>query len=90
LRHSGLLNCFSYPADVPPVSGNRDAAQSAQCGWLACFSYPAEVRPVTGTRNAAYSAQSGWLNRLACAGCRRVAPASATDRAPAAHPLASI
>jgi hypothetical protein len=62
LRHSGLLNCFSYPADVPPVSGNRDAAQSAQCGWLACFSYPAEVRPVTGTRNAAYSAQSGWLN----------------------------
>jgi hypothetical protein len=45
LRHSGLLNCFSYPADVPPVSGNRDAAQSAQCGWLACFSYPADVPP---------------------------------------------
>jgi hypothetical protein len=45
LRHSGLLNCFSYPADVPPVSGNRDAAQSAQCGWLNCFSYPADVPP---------------------------------------------
>ena len=33
--------CFSNPADLPPVIGNRDAVQSAQSGWLNCFSYPA-------------------------------------------------
>ena len=55
-------SCFSYPADVPPGTGTRDAAQSAQSGWLHCFSYPADVPPGTGTRNAAQSAQSGWLH----------------------------
>ena len=25
-------SCFSYPADVPPGTGTRNAAQSAQCG----------------------------------------------------------
>jgi hypothetical protein len=45
LPHSGLLNCFSYPADVPPGTSNRDAVQSAQSGWLNCFSYPADVPP---------------------------------------------
>jgi hypothetical protein len=38
-------SCFSNPADLPPVIGNRDVVQSAQCGWLACFSYPADVPP---------------------------------------------
>ena len=42
--HTGT-SCFSYPADVPPGTGTRDAAQSAQCGWLNCFSYPADVPP---------------------------------------------
>jgi hypothetical protein len=55
-------SCFSNPADLPPVIGNRDAAQSAQSGYLACFSYPAEVPPGTRTRNAAQSAQSGLLS----------------------------
>jgi len=68
--HTGS-SCFSYPADVPPGTGTRNAAQSAQSGYLACFSYPAgsscfsypaDVPPGTGTRNAAQSAQSGWLN----------------------------
>ena len=45
MLHSGLLHCFSYPADVPPVSGNREAVQSAQCGYLHCFSYPTDVPP---------------------------------------------
>jgi hypothetical protein len=49
LLHSGLLNCFSYPDDVPPGTGNRNAAQSAQSGYLACFSYPADMPP--GIRN---------------------------------------
>ena len=47
--------CFSNPADLPPVIGNRDAVQSAQSGWLNCFSYPADVPPGTRTRNAAQS-----------------------------------
>jgi hypothetical protein len=55
-------SCFSNPAGLLPVGGNRDAVQSAQCGYLNCFSYPAEVPPGTRTRNAAQSAQSGWLN----------------------------
>jgi hypothetical protein len=55
-------SCFSNPAGLPPVIGNRDAAQSAQCGWLGCFSYPADVPPGTRTRNAAQSVQSGLLN----------------------------
>ena len=38
-------SCFSNPPDVPPVIGNRDAAQSAQSGWLHCFSYPADAPP---------------------------------------------
>ena len=38
--HTGS-SCFSYPADVPPGTGTRDAAQSAQSGWLSCFSYGA-------------------------------------------------
>ena len=42
--HTGS-SCFSYPADVPPGTGTRDAAQSAQSGWLHCFSYPADVPP---------------------------------------------
>ena len=50
--HTGS-SCFSYPADVPPGTGTRDAAQSAQCGYLNCFSYPADVPPGTGTRDAA-------------------------------------
>jgi hypothetical protein len=54
--------CFSYPADVPPGTGTRDAAQPAQSGLLSCFSYPADVPPGTGTRNAAQPAQSGLLN----------------------------
>ena len=36
-------SCFSNPADVPPVIGNRNAAQSARSGLLNCFSYPADV-----------------------------------------------
>ena len=59
--HTGS-SCFSYPADVPPGTGTRNAAQSVQCGYLACFSYPAEVSPGTRIRNAAQSAQYGWLN----------------------------
>jgi hypothetical protein len=55
-------SCFSNPADVPPVIGNRGAAQSAQYGYLNCFSYPADIPPSPRTRNAAQSAQSGWLN----------------------------
>jgi hypothetical protein len=31
--------CFSYPADLPPGTRTRNAAQSAQSGWLHCFSY---------------------------------------------------
>jgi hypothetical protein len=42
--HTGS-SCFSNPAGLPPVIGNRDAAQSAQCGYLACFSYPGDVPP---------------------------------------------
>ena len=42
--HTGS-SCFSYPADVPPGTGTRNAAQSAQSGWLNCFSYPADVPP---------------------------------------------
>ena len=38
-------SCFSNPADLPPVIGNRAAAQSAQSGLLHCFSYPADVPP---------------------------------------------
>ena len=38
-------SCFSYPADVPPGTGTRDAAQSAQSGLLNCFSYPGDVPP---------------------------------------------
>ena len=38
-------SCFSNPADLPPVTGHRNAAQSAQSGWLNCFSYPADVPP---------------------------------------------
>ncbi len=38
-------SCFSNPADLPPVIGNRDAVQSVQCGWLHCFSYPGDVLP---------------------------------------------
>ena len=26
-------SCFSNPADLPPVIGNRDAVQSVQCGY---------------------------------------------------------
>lgn len=55
-------SCFSNPADLPPVIGNREAAQSAQFGVLNCFSYPAEVPPGTRTRDAAQSAQSGLLH----------------------------
>jgi hypothetical protein len=51
-------SCFSNPADLPPGTRTRDAAQPAQCGYLGCFSYPADVPPGTRTRNAA---QSGWL-----------------------------
>jgi hypothetical protein len=90
-------SCFSNPAGLPPVIGNRDAAQSAQCGWLHCFSYPADVPPGTRTRNAAQSVQSGLLNCFSYPAdvppdprWWRVAPVSATDRAPAAHPPASI
>jgi hypothetical protein len=59
--HTGS-SCFSYPADVPPGTGTRDAVQSAQSGLLSCFSYPAEVPPGTRTRDAAQSAQSGLLH----------------------------
>ena len=38
-------SCFSNPAHLPPVIGNRDAVRSAQFGWLNCFSYPADVPP---------------------------------------------
>lgn len=38
-------SCFSDPADLPPSTRTRNAAQSAQCGWLACFSYPGDVPP---------------------------------------------
>ena len=55
-------SCFSNPADVPPVIGNRNAAQSARSGLLNCFSYPADVPAGTRTRNAAQSAQYGWLS----------------------------
>jgi hypothetical protein len=41
----GLLNCFSYPADVPPGTRTRNAAQPAQYGYLHCFSYPANDPP---------------------------------------------
>jgi hypothetical protein len=45
LLHSGLLHCFSYPADLPPGTSNRGTAQSAQSGYLGCFSYPGDVLP---------------------------------------------
>ena len=39
--------CFSYPADVSPGTGTRNAAQSDLSGLRrirsACFSYPADV-----------------------------------------------
>jgi hypothetical protein len=40
--------CFSYPSDVPPVTGNRNAVQPAPPGQrsmvgTACFNYPADV-----------------------------------------------
>ena len=54
--------CFSNPADLPPGTRTRNAAQSAQSGLLNCFSYPADVPPGTRTRNAAQSAQSGLLH----------------------------
>jgi hypothetical protein len=38
-------SCFSNPADLPPGTRTRDAAQPAQFGWLSCFSYPADVPP---------------------------------------------
>jgi hypothetical protein len=43
--------CFSYPADVPPGTSNRDAAQSAPPGLRRmpttshCFRYPGDVPP---------------------------------------------
>jgi hypothetical protein len=55
-------SCFSNPADVPPVIGNRNVAQPAQYGYLHCFSYPADVPPGTRTRNAAQPAQYGYLH----------------------------
>jgi hypothetical protein len=40
----GLLNCFSYPADVPPGIRNRTSAEAAlrdpRRMPLPCFSYP--------------------------------------------------
>ena len=48
--HTGS-SCFSYPAEVPPGTGTRNAAQSAQSGWLHCFSYPADVPPDIGNRS---------------------------------------
>jgi hypothetical protein len=45
--------CFSYPADVPPGTGNRNAAQpnlrDPRRMPYPCFSYPADV-PL-GVRN---------------------------------------
>ena len=55
MLHSGLLNCFSYPDDVPPGTGNRDAVQSAPSGPRrmpstgTCFKYQGDVPP--GIRN---------------------------------------
>jgi hypothetical protein len=70
LLHSGLLHCFSYPADVPPGTSNRDVAQSAQSGYLHCFSYPADVPPGIGNRDAAQPAPPG-LRRMPAGTCFR-------------------
>ena len=44
--------CFSYPADVPPGAGKRDAGQASprdpQIGYP-CFNYPSDA-PI-GVRN---------------------------------------
>ena len=57
--------CFSYPADLPPGTGNSDAAQPAPPGLRrmpagpcfsyphACFSYPADTPPGGRTPDAA-------------------------------------
>lgn len=62
MRRSGLLNCFSYPADMPPGTSTRAAVQPAQSGLLSCFSYPADVPPVSGDRAAVQPAQCGYLH----------------------------
>jgi hypothetical protein len=41
--------CFSYPSDVPPGTGSRNAVQPAPPGqrsmvYSACFNYPADLR----------------------------------------------
>jgi hypothetical protein len=43
-------SCFSYPADVPPGTGTRDAVQSDPPGLrrmptTSCFRYEADVPP---------------------------------------------
>ena len=50
--HTGS-SCFSYPAEVPPGTGTRNAGETAQCGWLSCFSYPTDVPPDCGMVNTA-------------------------------------
>ena len=60
--HTGS-SCFSYPADAPPGTGTRNAAQSAQSGWLHCFSYSADVPQGGSNRDAPQSDVPG-LRRM--------------------------
>ena len=55
--------CFSYPADVPPGTRNRNAAQAALRDLrkmpYPCFSYPSDVPPGGRTRSAAQPTPPG-------------------------------
>jgi len=66
--------CFSYPADVPPPIGNRDAARTVPPGLRrmpsTCFSYPADVPPRTGDRDAARTVPPG-LRTMPTTSCFR-------------------
>ena len=62
--------CYSYPADIPPDSANRDAGRAARRGIRempfpcysypnSCFGYPPAVPPGGGNRGDAPPARTG-------------------------------
>lgn len=73
--------CFSFPADVPPGTRNRNAAQAASRDLrkmplpclsypFLCFSYPSDVLPGTRNRDTAKLAPPG-LRRMGTSTCFR-------------------
>jgi hypothetical protein len=73
--------CFSYPADAPPGTRNRNAAQETLRGLRRmpypcfsyphmCFSYPADVLLDTRNRAAAQPDQPG-LRKMPSGTCFR-------------------